>query len=87
MEQYLTVNDLWDVVSGVESEPEEASMKVDFLRKQKAARARIALHVSPSQLIAVRLENDPKKIWEELLRLNRPGGSVLAWHYSASSPI
>jgi len=74
MEQYLTVNELWDVVSGVETEPEKDSRKVDFLRKQKAARAHIALHVSPSQLNAVRLESDPKRIWEELLRLNRPGG-------------
>jgi len=74
MEQYLTVNELWDVVSGVEMEPEKDSRKVDFLRKQKAAHARIALHVSPSQLSAVCLESDPKRIWEELLRLNRPGG-------------
>ena len=74
MEQYLTVNELWDVVSGVEMEPTEDSLKVDFLRRQKAARARIALHISPSQLNSVCLESDPKRIWKELSRLNRQGG-------------
>ena len=74
IEQYLTVNDLWDVVSGKEVEPTGASEKAEFQRKQRSARARIALHVSPSQLNSVRLETDPKKIWDELLRLNRPGG-------------
>src|SRR5258706_7678325 len=28
----------------------------------------------PTQLNSVRLETDPKKIWDELQRLNRPGG-------------
>jgi len=74
MEQYLTVNELWGVISGVEMEPEEGSLKVDFLQKQKAACAHITLHVSPLQLNAVHLKSDPKRIWEELLHLNRPGG-------------
>ena len=71
MEQYLTINDLWDIVSGAETEPVEPPKKADFLRRQKSARAHIALHVSPSHLNAVRLETDPKRIWEEL---HRPGG-------------
>ena len=74
MEQYLTVNDLWDIVSGHETEPSGDTEKAAFLRKQRSARAHIALHVSPAQLTAVRLESDPKKIWEELQRLNRPCG-------------
>jgi len=76
MEQYLTVNDLWDVVAGVETVPADATetQKAEFLQKQRSAHARIALHVNASQLNAVRLETDPKTIWDELQRLNRPGG-------------
>jgi hypothetical protein len=74
MEQYLTVNNLWDIVDGTETEPTDATAKAEFLRKQKAARARIALHVSPSQLNSVRLQADPKNIWNELKCLNRPEG-------------
>ena len=76
MEQYLTVNELWDVVAGTETVAANATEteKAEFLQKQKSARARIALHVNASQLNAVRLETDPKKIWDELQRLNRPGG-------------
>lgn len=74
MEQYLTVNDLWDIVNGDRTEPSETEKKADFLKKQKSARARIAIHVSTSQLAAVRTETDPKKIWDELRRLNRPRG-------------
>ena len=53
MEQYLIINDLWDIVSGVEVEPAETPKKADFLSKQKSACAPIALHISPSQLNAV----------------------------------
>lgn len=74
MEQYLTVNELWDVVSGAETAPRDPAAKAEFDRKQKSARARIALHVSSSQLSAVRLQTDPKDIWSELQRLNRPEG-------------
>ena len=74
MEQYLTVNDLWDIVSGHETEPSSDTEKAAFLRKQRSAHAHIALHVSPAQLTTIRLESDPKKIWEELQRLNRPHG-------------
>ena len=74
MEQYLTVHDLWDIVDGVETEPMEASQKADFCRRQRSARAQIALHVSASQLNTVRLETDPKRIWGELRPLNRHGG-------------
>ena len=74
MEQYLSVNGLWDIVSGTEKEPLGASEKATFIQNQKTARAHIALRVSPSQLNSVRLENDPKMIWDELQHLNRPGG-------------
>jgi hypothetical protein len=74
MEQYLTMNDLWDIVDGTETEPTDTADKAKFLRRQKTARARIALHVSPSQLSTVRLENNPKSIWDELKCLNHPGG-------------
>jgi hypothetical protein len=74
VEQYLIVNDLWDIVNGTLTEPTDTTEKAAFIRKQKSARAIIALRVSPSQLSAVRLETDPKKIWDELHRLNRPGG-------------
>ena len=43
IEQYLTVNDLWDIVTGTETEPTETTKKGEFLRRQKSARARIAL--------------------------------------------
>lgn len=74
MEQYLTVNELWDIVAGTEKEPTDTAEKAEFVRKQKSARARIALHISPSQLSSARLETDPKKVWDELQRLNRPAG-------------
>ena len=74
MEQYLTVNELWDIVTGAEIEPTTVTERAEFLRRQRSARAHIALHVTPSQLNSVRLETDPKKIWDELQRLNRRGG-------------
>lgn len=74
MEQYLTVNELWDIVTGAEIEPTTVTERAEFFRRQKSARAHIALHVTPSQLASVRLETDPKKIWDELQRLNRRGG-------------
>ena len=74
MEQYLTVNNLWGIVDGTESEPTDTKEKEKFLQRQKSARARIALQVSSSQLSTVRLETDPKRIWDELQRLNRPAG-------------
>jgi hypothetical protein len=74
MEQYLIINDLWDIVNGTETEPTDTSGKADFTRRQRSARALIALHVSSSQLGAVRRETDPKKIWDELQCLNPPGG-------------
>jgi len=76
MEQYLTVNDLWDVVAGVETVPADATetQKAEFLQKQWSACARIALPANAPQLNAVRLETDSKVIWDELQRLNRPGG-------------
>jgi hypothetical protein len=75
MEQYLIVDGLWDIVSGVETEPVEISKRDDFLRRQKSARAQIALHISPSQFNTVRFNTDPKRIWEELQQLNRLRGS------------
>ena len=39
MEQYLTVNDLWDIVTETETEPSDNTEKTKFLRKQKSARA------------------------------------------------
>jgi len=72
MEQYLIVNDLWDVVTGTGAEPTETSEKAEFCWKQKSARARVGQHVSTSQLNTVRLEIDPKWIWDELQCLNRP---------------
>ena len=74
MEQYLTVNDLWDIVSGHETEPSSDTEKAAFLRKQRSACACIALHISPAQLTAIHLKSDPMKIWEELQCLNRPHG-------------
>ena len=74
MEQYLAVHRLWDIVSGTETEPQGITEKATFIQNQKAAHTHIALHVSSSQLNSVRLECDPKKIWDELQCLNRPGG-------------
>jgi hypothetical protein len=74
MEQYLTVNDLWDIVSGMETEPTDTKEKAEFLRKQRSTRARIAIHVTTAQLSTVRLKKDPKKVWDELQQLNRPAG-------------
>jgi hypothetical protein len=34
MEQYLTVNDLWDIVSGTETEPTDASKKLIFVESR-----------------------------------------------------
>lgn len=73
MEQYLIVSDLWDIVSGVET---ETSKRADFLRRQKSARAHIALHIPPSQFNTVHLNTNPKRIWEELQHLNRLGGAA-----------
>ena len=55
MEQYLTVNELWDIVTGTETVAANATEteKAEFLQKQRSARARIALHVNASQLNAV----------------------------------
>jgi hypothetical protein len=72
MEQYLIINELWDIVNGTETEPTDAKGKAEFLWKQRSARAHITLHISPLQLSTVQLETDPKKIWDELQRLNRP---------------
>jgi len=74
MEQYLIVNELWGVVSGKETEPTSEAEMAGFLQKQETARADIALHISSSRWSAVRLEADPKKIWDKLQRLNRPRG-------------
>ena len=74
MEQFLTIHDLWDIVNRVETKPTEASQKADFCSRQKSTCAQIALCVSGSQLNTVRLETDPKKIWDELQHINRPGG-------------
>jgi hypothetical protein len=74
MEQYLIMNDLWDIISRIETEPTNTTEKAKFIRNQKSAWAHIALHVTPSQLNAVHLETNPKKIWDELQRLNRPRG-------------
>jgi len=74
MKQYLIVNELWHVVNGTETEPMDETEKAGFLLKQKAARVNIDLHVSSSRWSAVRLETDPKKIWDKLQRLNRPRG-------------
>ena len=45
IEQCLTVNDLWDIVTGTETEtePTETTKKGKILRRQKSARAHIAL--------------------------------------------
>ena len=74
MEQYLTINGLWKIVAGTETEPSATAEKPKFLQNQQNERAHIALHVSPAQLSIVRLQNDPKDIWDELRRLNRPEG-------------
>ena len=51
MEQYLAVNNLWDVVSGVEKEPKAVADKAAYLQKQKSARAHIALCVDLMTLL------------------------------------
>ena len=66
MEQYLTVNNLWDIVDGTETEPTDVAAKAGILRKQKAAWAHIALHISPSHLNSVHLKTNPENIWNEL---------------------
>jgi len=53
MEQYLTVNNLWGVVDGTETEPADMKDNEKFFQKQRSAHAHIALHVSPSQLSTV----------------------------------
>src|SRR5882757_3974761 len=74
MEQYLTVNNLWGVIDGTDTEPTDATDKPKFLQRCQLACTHIALHVSPSWLSAIHIENDPKNIWDGLKHLNCPGG-------------
>ena len=76
MEALLIEKDLWGVVDGSESRPAGSpNLKPvrAFIKKQQVARAKIILHIEPSQLPHARLE-DPKDIWANLEQVHRAQG-------------
>lgn len=78
MEALLEEQDLWDVVSGVETRPlfgPNSKQVKAFVRKQRLARAKIILHLSTSQLPHARVEDgDPKAIWDNLAHIHQSRG-------------
>ena len=78
MEQYLTVNNLWGIVDGMESEPTRVKDKEKFLQRQKSAHAHITLQVSTSQLSTVQLETNPKTFGKNCSTSIGPQGLGLA---------
>lgn len=74
MEMLLTKMELWDVVSGAEQKPTAPQKAVAaFLKKQRLARAEIALRVSDLQLVHTRHE-DPFETWQKLKVLHEAHG-------------
>lgn len=82
MEALLEEKELWDVVTGDEppptTGPNSKSYKA-YHRKAKLAKAKIILHLAPSQLPHARLDT-AKAIWDNLSRihLTRGFGTLLA---------
>ena len=76
MEALLTRKGLLDYVNGTERHPRgtEGSKKVkEFYHKQSEARAKIILHVTPSQLAHCH-DMDPMIIWNNLITIHSSHG-------------
>jgi gag-polypeptide of LTR copia-type len=68
MEALLVEKGLWDVVDGSEHRPagsDNSKAVHAYVKKQQVARAKIILHIEPSQLTHARF-SDPTEIWENL---------------------
>jgi hypothetical protein len=76
MEMLLIKMDLWEIVKGTKTlppgNPGTAAVR-SFLKKQKLARAEIALKVDDSQLVYTKKE-DPKEIWDKLENVHMARG-------------
>jgi gag-polypeptide of LTR copia-type/Zinc knuckle len=76
MEALLVEKDLWDVVDGTEGRPagsDNSKAVRAYVKKQQVARAKIILHIEPSQLPHARF-SDPTEIWENLEQVHRARG-------------
>jgi hypothetical protein len=76
MEMLLTKMELWDVVSGDTTKPTGAETHktvIAFRKKQRLARAEIALRVEDLQLVHTRVE-DPVDIWKKLQMVHEAHG-------------
>ena len=75
MEALLEEQDLWDLISGAETAPTtglNSKVTKAFHRNQRLARAKIILHLIPSQLPYARVESgDPKDIWDNLANIHQ----------------
>ena len=78
MKMLLADRDLWDIVTGVETQPDGSKAKdlYDFKKRQTKALSAIMLNLENAQLSLVMKAETPKEAWDILKNLYQTKGTA-----------